>query len=377
MSHSGNSSIKLLGGQFVYDLDAVLMLHDGRIGPGVINSDVEVILLQGLVDVDDLSVAHVGAIFLEGEAQDNDVAVEHLNALLQHQFDGFCSHILTHSIIHATTGKDNLWVVAVTLGALCQIVGVNTDAVAAHQTGTEGQEIPLGACGLQHVEGVNTHLVEDLAQFVHEGDVDVALRVLNDLGGLCHLDGGGQVCAGSDDAGIHLVDILTYLRGAAGGHFLDVLHGVLFVARINALGAVAAIEVNIHLQTADLLHHGDTFVLGDTGIDGALIDHHIALADDLANGGAGTHEGREVGIVVIVHGRRHCHDVEVAVTNLLNVAGEDETVVVDCILQDVVSHLKGSIVTCHQRVAPLLVHVKTHSLVLRRKQACQRQANVT
>ena len=45
VSHSSNASIELLLGQFVGDLDAIFMLHDGGIGPRVVDGDVEVVLL--------------------------------------------------------------------------------------------------------------------------------------------------------------------------------------------------------------------------------------------------------------------------------------------------------------------------------------------
>ena len=36
--------------------------------------------------------------------------------------------------------------------------------------------------------GVNVHGVEDFGQLVHEGNVHIALRVLDDFGGLGHLN---------------------------------------------------------------------------------------------------------------------------------------------------------------------------------------------
>lgn len=82
VSHGSHASVELLRWQLVHHLDAILMLHDGRIGPRVVNGDVEVVFLQGLVDVDHLGVAHIGAVLLEGETQDEDVAVEHLRTYI-------------------------------------------------------------------------------------------------------------------------------------------------------------------------------------------------------------------------------------------------------------------------------------------------------
>ena len=73
MSNGCDAGVKLLLGQLVGDLDAIFMLHNGGVGPWVIDSDIEVVLLQSLVDVDDLGVAYVGAVLFESEAKDEDI----------------------------------------------------------------------------------------------------------------------------------------------------------------------------------------------------------------------------------------------------------------------------------------------------------------
>ena len=248
VGNGGDAGVELLAGQLVHHLDTVFVLHDGRVGPGVVDGDVEVVFLQCLVDVDDLGVAHVGAVLLEGETKDEDVALQNLNAFLQHQLDGLGGNVFTHAVVHSTPGKDNLGIVTITLGALGQIIRVDTDTMATHQSRTERQEVPLGACGFQHVEGVDAHLVENLRKLVHEGDVDVALRVLNHLGSLSNLHGRGEMGAGGNDAAVDFIDISANLRRGSRSHFLDMLHGVEFVARVDAFGAVAAVEVDVHLR---------------------------------------------------------------------------------------------------------------------------------
>jgi hypothetical protein len=47
--------------------------------------------------------------------------------------------------------------------------------------------------------GVDAHGVEYLGQLVHEGDVDVALRVLDDFRGFGDFDRGGFVGAVDED----------------------------------------------------------------------------------------------------------------------------------------------------------------------------------
>ena len=272
MSNSGDAGVELLLGQLVDYLDTIFLLHDGGVGPGVVDGDVEVVFLQGIVDVDDLRVADIGTVLLEGEAQNQDVAVEDLDAFLEHELDGLGGHIGSHAIVHSAASEDNLGVVAIALSALRQIIRVNANAVTTHQTGTEGQEVPLGASSLQHVKGVDAHSVEDLAQLVDESDVDVALAVLDDLGSFGNFHGRSKMSASTDDRTVDLVDILANLGGGARGDFLDMLDSVLLVTGVDALGAVASEEVDIHLHAAELLHDGDAFVFGDTGVDGGFVN---------------------------------------------------------------------------------------------------------
>ena len=61
-------------GQGVGQLEAVFAAYGVGVGPGVVDGDVEVVFAQGVDDVDHLGVAHIGAIFLECEAEYEDVA---------------------------------------------------------------------------------------------------------------------------------------------------------------------------------------------------------------------------------------------------------------------------------------------------------------
>ena len=67
--------------------------------------------------------------------------------------------------------------------------------------GVKGRKFHLVDGGGEHLVGVEAELVEDDRQFVHQRDVEVALRVLDDLGRLGHLNGCRLVRAGRDDAG--------------------------------------------------------------------------------------------------------------------------------------------------------------------------------
>ena len=213
MGDGCNSGVEFLtGGKFVDYGEAIFALDGGRIGPGIVDSDVEIIFFESLDDVDNLGVAHIGAILFECKAEDDDVAIEHLDAFLEHEFDDAVGYISVHAVVHAAAGEDYLGVVTVALGALGEIIGIDTDTVAADESGLEGEEVPFSRGSLEDVSCVDAHKGEDFREFVDESDVDVALRVLDDLGGFGDLDGGGEVGACGDDAAVDVVDEFANFR---------------------------------------------------------------------------------------------------------------------------------------------------------------------
>jgi len=108
--------------------------------------------------------------------------------------------------------------------------------VPADEPRPERQEIPLRARGLENVERVDAHPVEDQRQLVHQGDIQIALRVLDHLRRLRHLDRGGAMNAGDDDGTVDRGDDLEGARILAGNHLLDLRERVLPVAGLMRSG---------------------------------------------------------------------------------------------------------------------------------------------
>ena len=179
-----------------------------------------------------------------------------------------------------------------------------------------------------------------------------------------------------EDGVIDRVHIIGNFRRGAGGHFLDLLHRVLLIARVDAFRGIAREEIDIELQAGNLLHHREAFFLGDTGIDGALVDDDIAPGDHLADSLGRAPQGLQVRAVVFVHRRRNGHDIEIAVAHLLQVRRAAETMLVDGFLQEFVGHLEGGVVTGHERFHALTVHVKADGGIFRGKEPRKRQADI-
>ena len=231
----------------------------------------------------------------------------------------------------------------------------------AHQAWVHLDEVPLGAGGLKHIVRVDTHQREYLRQLIDEGDVDVALAVLNHLGGFCHFYARCLVCAVDENGVVYFVYQFCHFWRRARRDLQYLLHGVYLVAGVDALRAVTGEEVSVEFKPRYFLHYGQALVLGHARVHRRLIHYNVAFADNLAHHFAGTVQWCQVGIVVAVYGCRHCYDVEVTAFDVLQVCGAAEAVLVYGFLQQIVAHLQGGIVSIHQRFYSCGVHVVAHS----------------
>ena len=159
-----------------------------------------------------------------------------------------------------------------------EVVGVDADAVPTDEARAESEEVPLRAGCQQHVFGVDAEPVEEHGELVDQGDVDIALSVLDDLGSLGDLDRGGAVGASGDDGAVESVNKVGHLRGGAGRHLDDRGQAVLAVTRVDPLRAVTDEEVAVEDQPGDLLEDRHALLLGCTRVDRRLVDHHVTGA---------------------------------------------------------------------------------------------------
>ena len=345
-------------------------------GPGVIDRNPARIFLQCVVDVHDLGVPDVRAIFLEGDAQDEDLRTFYQHAFLVHALDGLVRHVGAHAVIQPAGVAHHARKDTVHLRLLDKVVGIHADAVAAHKTRAQFDEVPLGCRRLDHVVRVDVHRIEDLRQLVHEGNVDIPLGILDDLGSLRHLDGRSLMRPVHQDGVIDGVHDIGNLRRRAGCHLLDFLHGMELVARIDALRGITGEKVLVELQAGHPLHDGDTLLFRHAGVHGGFIHDDIALGNHPAHRIRGAPERAQVRTVVLVHRCRNRHDIEVAATDFFHIRGALESMVVDRVLQEIVTDLQCRVVPRHQGVHPALVHVKSDGRELGGEQTGQREADI-
>ena len=107
--------------------------------------------------------------------------------------------MLTHAVVDAPPGQNDLRMAAEFLGLEGQVVRIDADAVPADQPRTERQEVPLvpAASSTSSVSMPSRSKMMD-SSFI-SAMFSVALRVLDDLGGFRDLDAGGTVDARAHD----------------------------------------------------------------------------------------------------------------------------------------------------------------------------------
>ena len=123
--------------------------------------------------------------------------------------------------------------------AMSQVVGIDADAVPPDQPRREVQKVPLGAGGVEHVVRGEPQRAEYLRDLVDEGDVDVALGVLDHLGGLGRADVAGDEHLAAVEPGVEGGEPGGDLGRLAGDHLGDAVEAVFRIAGVHALRRVA------------------------------------------------------------------------------------------------------------------------------------------
>ena len=219
---------------------------------------------------------------------------------------------------------------------------------------------------------------EDLRDLVHEGDVDVALGVLDRLGRFRRLDRRGAEHAAGRDRAVHLGDAFEHFGRLAGDDLGDLLDGMLAVAGIDALGAVAEEEIPPADEARGLLEDGGADLLGHAGIDSAFVNHDRLDAggargrEHAAHGARGGFDEAQVRLVRGVDRRRHGDDVEVGRRDGVGIGGQRQR---QC-AQPLVVDLAGAVMPVGELRDPLLVDIEADGFELAREGGRERQPHV-
>ena len=94
---------------------------------------------------------------------------------------------------------------------------------------------------------------------------------------------------------------------------------MLFVARIDALWTVAAVEVLVEFKTAELFQNWHAILFRATWVNGGFVNYNISRFKKLTNSFAGSDKGSRVWALVLVNGGRYGDDKAVARMHVIRI----------------------------------------------------------
>src|SRR6266702_4874363 len=159
-----------------------------RISERVMHLNADSKILKFPNDFDHFGIAKIRTILFEREAQHCHGAIENSVSRAHHFFHGLLSDESSHAVVDAAASEYHLRDVSGLLWLVRQVIRIDTDAVSADESWTEFQEIPFRARGFENFIGIDSEPVKDDCELVHQCDVQVALRILDDLSGFSDLD---------------------------------------------------------------------------------------------------------------------------------------------------------------------------------------------
>ncbi len=164
-------------------------------------------------------------------------------------------------------------------GAKGQIIGIDADAVAADEARLKRHEIPFCPRGGEHVAGIDIERLEDQRQFVHECDVEIALGVLDHLGGFGDLDRRRAMNAGRDHRSVDVGNDIERLRILRRDTFVIVSNRCCLSPGLMRSGEYPTVKSTPAFRPEISSRIGNAFFLDRAGIDGQFIDDDVALLE--------------------------------------------------------------------------------------------------
>ena len=223
--------VRRLHGFQRHKLDAVFAFDITLVGKRIMHLHGEPVRTQFVDDVGDLRIARIGNIFFKGHTKNRHRGGAGL--ALEQTAHAFARDALADAVIDLAARQDHLRLIPGLLRTVGQVIRIDPDAVAADQPRSEPIKIPFGAGGGEHIAGIDAEAIEQGRKLVHESDVEVALRILDDFCGFRDLDRRRAMDAGFDHRAICLGDDLQRSFVLSGHHFGDSFEAVLLIAWID------------------------------------------------------------------------------------------------------------------------------------------------
>ena len=192
-----------------------------------------------------------------------------------------------------------------------QVKRINADAMTADQPRLKRQKIPFRFRRLQDVMGRQAEAGKDHRDFVDEGDIDVALGVFDDLGGLGCFDILGDERSALRYRAVQFREDIGGFRGLSGDHLGDFVDGVFPVTGVDAFRRIAEEEIFARHQPGRGFQFRPADIFGDARINGAFQHHHRTFFHRPADRPARAKNMAQVRPVFGIHRRRNGDDKKI------------------------------------------------------------------
>src|SRR5215467_9961313 len=111
-------------------------------------------------DVGRPAVSNIRYVLFESQAPNAHLRALHWDVGVDQHLNESVGDVGSHPVIDTAPGQNYLRVVAELLRLGSQVVGIHADAVAPHQSRTEGKKIPFRSCRREHVPGPYAQALE-------------------------------------------------------------------------------------------------------------------------------------------------------------------------------------------------------------------------
>src|SRR5918992_3364629 len=324
------------------------------------NLDLHRVLHQFTHDIDHPAIAQIRHILLEGQSKDGDPASLYRIAGMDQLLDNLPADIDPHAIVDTAAGQDHLGDIAQDPRLMGQVVGIHPDTMPSHKPRLKAQKVPLGGGGSQHLVGIDTHLVEDKRQLIHERNIEISLGILNDLSCLGDLDSRRPVHTGLNHRAIDRRDCIQCLWILPGDDLDNGGEGMFFITGIDPLRRITHKKLNPALQSRLTFKHRDTLLLGGTGIYGRLIDHNATALQLPSYGLRGVNHRGEIGLFGLIDRGGDSDDMEISSPEIVRIRGIEDI----CSSQVLRVYLMGPVYTPSERLDADWIDVKSDHLPL-------------
>src|SRR5690606_27015835 len=129
----------------------IFMLSFSTVCPAIGYIHLAAKIFQLIDNINNPSIAQIWTVLLEGQTHNQHTRISNGMSCFDHRLDQLGRYIRPHPIIDPAPSENDFRMVSNRLRLMSEVVRINPNAVPAHQTRLERQEVPFGTRSRQHL----------------------------------------------------------------------------------------------------------------------------------------------------------------------------------------------------------------------------------